>query len=552
MISRDRAIADAFHFLRLDSVKYRILLFAIVATLLPALTTTWLSYAHNKRALVEKSTAELLNASAIIARESNLWLKERFYDVRVFASSYEVSENLERIVRGSAGSAAAARRRMESYLESVRGRFVHYEELAVFDLSSNVVASSGAGSKLVIPESWLTLLKKDDEIVDDVQLDKKMGKEFLPIVIAIKSSAGKLQGGLAAKLNLRALDDAVQASPFARMGQIHVLEQDGRVLISAGKIRGDYFETWVNTETIDALMDSRQSAVEYTNERGVRVMGALDTVPGLNWLVLAEISVADAFSQITELRKQTAVILFILLIGIGFIAYVLGVSIARPLNRLTEGAARVAEGDLAVTISTESRGELGYLTRVFNDMVERLRVGREDLERLSITDSLTGLYNRMFLTEKLTEQITSSRDRGTVFSILMIDVDHFKAYNDAYGHVAGDEVLVRLGTILKSHVAPPGFSARYGGEEFFALLRDADEKHALEVAEGIRLAVENEPFCEAPLEARPTVSIGVAVFEGQEETPEAIIAAADRALYQAKRKGRNRIVRARRRSNAAA
>ena len=72
MISKDRAIADAFHFLRLDSVKYRILLFANVATLLPAPTITWLSYAHNKRALAEKTTAELLNASAIIARESNL------------------------------------------------------------------------------------------------------------------------------------------------------------------------------------------------------------------------------------------------------------------------------------------------------------------------------------------------------------------------------------------------------------------------------------------------------------------------------------------------
>jgi diguanylate cyclase (GGDEF)-like protein len=550
VISRDRAIADAFHFLRLDSVKYRILLFAIVATLLPALTTTWLSYAHNKRALTEKTTAELLNASAIVARESSLWLKERFYDVRVFASSYEVSENLERIVRGSAGT--AARRRLESYLESVRGRFAHYEELTVFDLSSNIVASSGSGTRLVIPKSWLAQIKKDEQVVGDVQLDKKVGREFLPIVIAIKSSAGKLQGGLAAKLNLNALDATVQEATFAKTGQIHVLKWDGSVVISAGMVRGDFFEIWLNTEIIDSLMDSRQSAMEYTNQRGNRVMGTVETVPGLNWMVLAEISVADAFSQITELRKQTAVFLCLLLVGIGFIAYVLGVSIARPLNRLTKAAARVAEGDLAVTISTESRDELGYLTRVFNDMVERLRAGREELERLSITDSLTGLYNRMYLTEKLTEQMTYARDCRSEFSIIMIDVDHFKAYNDTYGHVAGDKVLIKLGTILKLRVRSPGFSARYGGEEFFALLPDTDEEHAVKVAESIRLAMADEPFCDAPLKARPTVSIGVAAFEDRDATPEAIIAAADCALYQAKRKGRNRVTRARRKSNAAA
>lgn len=552
MISRDRAIADAFHFLRLDSVKYRILLFAIVATLLPALTTTWLSYAHNKRALTEKTTAELLNASALIARESNLWLKERFYDVRVFSSSYEVSENLERIVRGPASTGAAARRRLESFLKSVRGRFAHYEELTVFDLRARIVASSGAGSKLEIPKSWLTQIKKDQQVVGNVHIDEKLGKTIVPIVIAIKSSTGKLQGGLAAKVNLNALDTAVQAASFAKAGQVHVLDSDGRMLLSAGLVRGEPFEDWLESETIDSLMAIEQSSLEYTNRRGHRVMGTMKRVPGLDWIVLAEISVADAFAQITELRKQTALFVCLLLLGIGLIAYVLGVSIARPLNRLTEGAAKVAEGDLGVTIATDTRGELGYLTQVFNDMVERLRAGREKLERLSITDDLTGLYNRKFLTEKLTAHMTFAHDTRAVFSILMIDVDHFKAYNDTYGHVAGDKVLARLGTILKARVPSPGFCARYGGEEFCALLPDTDEKQAVEVAEGIRRTTADEPFCEAPVKVRPTLSIGVAAFEDGDESSEAIIAAADRALYQAKKKGRNRVTRARRKPKAAA
>lgn len=550
MISRDRAIADAFHFLRLDSVRYRILLFAIVATLLPALTTTWLSYAHNKRALTEKTTAELLNARALIARESGLWLKERFYDVRVFSSSYEVSENLERIARGSAKTSVAARRRLETYLDSVRGRFTHYEELAVFDLSSKIVASSGVGSKLLMPKRWLAQVKKDQQAVGNVRRDEKLGKLILPIVVAIKSSAGKLLGGFAAKLNLNALDDAVREVTAANSGQILVLKDDGAVLVSASMTPEDPVEIWLKPEIIDSLMASRGSSLEYTNNRGDRVMGALEIVPQLDWIVVAEISVAQAFSQITELRNQTAVVLCLLLVGIGLIAYVLGVSIARPLDRLTEGAARVAEGDLAVTISTESRGELGYLTRVFNDMVGRLRAGREELERISITDSLTGLYNRNHLTEKLAEQMTCARDNQSGFSVLMIDVDHFKAYNDTYGHVAGDRVLGRLGPILKAQVPSSGLIARYGGEEFFVLLPDTVLDDAVEVAERIRLAVADETFGDSSGKVTLTLSTGVATFEDRDVKPESIIAAADRALYQAKRKGRNRVTRARRKSAA--
>jgi diguanylate cyclase (GGDEF)-like protein len=550
MTSRDRAIADAFHFLRLDSVKYRILLFAVVATLLPALTITWLSYAHNKRALTEKTTAELLNASALIAREGGLWLKERFYDVRVFSSSYEVSENLERMAHESTKTRSVARRRLETYLESVRGRFTHYEALTVFDLNATLVASSGAGSKLVIPKSWLAQVKKDQPVVGTVRLDKKLGKIVLPIAVAIKSPAGKLLGGFVAKLNLNALDSAMGEVTIGKTGQIYVLRKDGSVLASARVAPEDLFAIWLKPESIDALMELPRTSLEYRNHRGDRVMGALEPVPQLDWIVVAEISVAEAFSEITKLRDQTAVVLCLLLVGIGLSAYVLGVSIARPLDRLTEGAASVADGDLAVTISTESRGELGYLARVFNDMVERLRAGREELEKISITDSLTDLYNRKYLIEKLKETMTCARDGQSGFSILMIDVDHFKAYNDTHGHVAGDNILSRLGSILKAQVPGAGFAARYGGEEFFVLLRDANMDDAVKVAERIRHAVADETFGDTSGNADVTLSIGVATFEDRDETPESIIAAADGALYRAKKNGRNRVIRARRKSTA--
>jgi diguanylate cyclase (GGDEF)-like protein len=553
MMSKDRATGGAFQFLRLDSVKHRILLFAIVATLLPALTTTWLSYVHNKRALTEKTTAELLNARALVVRESSLWLKERFYDVRVFSSSYEVSENLERIVSGSAETGAAARRRMETYLESVRGHFTDYEVLTVFDLDSKIVASSGAGNGFVIAKSWLTQIKADQQVVGNARRDEQIGKMVLPIVVAIRSPAGQLLGGFAATLNLNALGFAVREVGIEKTARIHLLKEDGTVLISPSTIATmaeDSFEGWLKPELIKSLSESRQSSLEYTNHRGHRVMGTLEVVPILDWIVVTEVSVAEAFSQITELRNQTAVVLCLLLIGIGLTAYVLGMSIARPLDRLTGGAARVAEGDLEVTISTECRGELGYLTHVFNDMVGRLRVGREELERISVTDSLTGLYNRKHLTEKLIEQMTVARDGRAVFSILMIDVDHFKAYNDTYGHVAGDEALSRLGSILKTHAPSSSLIARYGGEEFFIMLPGADVNDAVKVAERIRKALAGEIFGDSSGDVNLTLSVGVAAFEDRYATPESIVAAADKALYRAKKNGRDRVARARRRAAA--
>jgi C4-dicarboxylate-specific signal transduction histidine kinase len=130
-------ISPVRRFFRLDTVRSKILAFALVVTLLPSGFTAWVSYAQNRRALEEKISQELLSASAQTAREMDVWLKERLYDLRVFASSYEVSENLAE-KRGR----STTHRRLSDYLNSVRERFSDYEELIVVDAAGNIVASS--------------------------------------------------------------------------------------------------------------------------------------------------------------------------------------------------------------------------------------------------------------------------------------------------------------------------------------------------------------------------------------------------------------------------
>src|SRR3954471_5009467 len=119
--------------LRLDTVRSKILVFAILVTLIPTGLTAWISYSQNRAALEEKISQELLSASSQSAREMDVWLKERLYDLRVFASSYEVTENLTR-----GGSRSPTRGRLNDYLNSVRVRLSDYEELIVVDVQGRV------------------------------------------------------------------------------------------------------------------------------------------------------------------------------------------------------------------------------------------------------------------------------------------------------------------------------------------------------------------------------------------------------------------------------
>ncbi|HEX5576534.1 MAG TPA: GGDEF domain-containing protein, partial [Gemmatimonadales bacterium] len=198
-------------------------------------------------------------------------------------------------------------------------------------------------------------------------------------------------------------------------------------------------------------------------------------------------------------------------------------------------------------------GEVGDLTAVFNHMVGRLRQGRqeldamneklrrqnEELERLSTSDALTGLHNRRFLTQRLSEELVRSyRHKGT-FAVLMADVDEFKKYNDAFGHPAGDEVLKKVAAILLSATRAVDCTTRYGGEEFAVLLTDTTGDVAAEVAERIRARVAAQEFPGRKI----TLSIGIAEFPEHGQTAEEVISCADEALYAAKRAGRNRVIR---------
>lgn len=541
----ERFVSRLLRALGLESIRNKLLAFAVVATLIPSLSTTWLSYTHNRRSLTEKITGEQQSVSSQAARELDLWLKERLYDLRVFASSYEVTENLDRIprVHGEPVRDAPPYRRLRDYLNSVRERFSDYEELVVVDRENRVVptaADGGGDGAAPLPRDWRTTLRTEHAVVGTPVEDSALHKPVMITAVPIYAAGGRMIGALTAKLNLRAVQQILRRFGAGLSGDLYATAGDGTLIARAQSGIAEPMRATMAPDIAAALLRSPGTAHQYRGIDGVEVVGTLERVPRLGWAVTVETPEAEAYRQVTRLRNLTFGIVAALLLGVGLLAYLLGTLIARPLDRLTTGAALVAAGDLDVDLPVVSGGEVGSLTEVFNEMVTRLREGRQELQRLSLTDELTGAYNRRYLMETLANEVRRSRRLQHSFSVLIADIDHFKEYNDAYGHPAGDDMLRRVVRILREATREVDCVARYGGEEFVLLLPETGVDEAERTAERIRERV----ALEAPAGGTITLSVGAAEFPTHGDTPEAVIASADSALYQAKHDGRNRVVRA--------
>ncbi len=251
---------------------------------------------------------------------------------------------------------------------------------------------------------------------------------------------------------------------------------------------------------------------------------------------------SEPYQRIVRLRNLTLFGVSAMLLVVGLVAYRVGHLIVRPLDRLMEGAAGVAAGDLAVDLPVIGRGEVGVLTEVFNHMVAQLRSAREQLEQLLVTDALTGLFNRRHLMTLLADEMHRCHRNERPFSILMIDVDHFKKFNDTYGHLAGDEALTTVASVLADCTRQVDRVARFGGDEFVVPLPNTDLEGAVQAAERIRAKLAKSTIKVGRVKASVTVSTGVAELLAHGEDPDELMAAADAALYKAKRGGRDRIV----------
>jgi diguanylate cyclase (GGDEF)-like protein len=216
--------------------------------------------------------------------------------------------------------------------------------------------------------------------------------------------------------------------------------------------------------------------------------------------------------------------------------------ISTPLivGEKTLGILRV-DSAVASQFSTDDLRFLRTISDLTSVAIENAQL-YERLETMAIKDGLTGLYLRRHMMERLHQEVSREMRRGQDLSFIMIDLDHFKQYNDSFGHIAGDIVLRTMAQVLEGHFNHPGeLVCRYGGEEFCVLLPDCDKSKAVQLANELRRKVELHEIVLRRQKTHVTVSIGVASFPKDAQGGDDLIFKADEALYLAKKNGRNKV-----------
>jgi diguanylate cyclase (GGDEF)-like protein len=288
-------------------------------------------------------------------------------------------------------------------------------------------------------------------------------------------------------------------------------------------------------------------------------------VPETKWHIFIMLDSHKLFEPIENLKKYSkqigyyaiALMVFFYLV---FFVYLLSRSkafarkISEPIENLAAKTKEIGKSVKSYEFEASEIKEINYLNENFNEMISELSSRTNELiemevkklekeqeaDRLlqkSITDSLTGLYNRLKANEVLDYEIERFKRYYHSLAIIMVDLDHFKKVNDEFGHQIGDKVLKGTAEILKKNTRKTDVVARWGGEEFIIICPDCDIKCAVSIAEKLRKCFEDYKF---PTDRVQTSSFGVAEYNG--ESKEDFIAKADDALYEAKRKSRNTVV----------
>ncbi len=539
------------------SIHNRILIFSILVTLVPSFGMGWFWYDMTRKATTDKIEQELVDSAGIAEREINLWFKERNYDLRVFANSFVVLDNLSRH-RTQQGDKGKSKTEVQSsvylgkistYLTIIRNEFTDYRRLLILDNEGRIIAASNTpdkGRTVVLPGNWKDQIARSRYFAGDTYTIEEDSSPLILVGIPLLLEQNATQlGFFVMEVRLQGLRPLLMASlsetgRHGGLNMIILLKRDGRYILSTAS-PANRKETATASPEMLQLFKDQHHLHEFVNDRSERAVGLAISFSELPWnLVIAE-SYDDVFAGVLQARNQIILITLFLTLLIGAAATIVASQIIIPLKALTDGVLRVAGGDLSVSVYIRRNDELGIVTRMFNEMVCRLKGDQAKLEQLATTDSLTGLANRKQIMADLTINFEHYRRYSTNFSILMIDIDNFKTVNDNYGHLVGDAVLLQLAVIFRETLRGLDSAGRYGGEEFLIVLGKTDIDKALQTAERIRQAVEAHVFTYEDFSLRVTISVGVAGSCTGDSKGISLIGRADKALYAAKAAGRNRI-----------
>ncbi len=549
----------------LQSLPSRIILSVFGAALATSLTVALVSTSSIEsflRAEIDQKFPALLRSAS---ERLDLWYAQRRLDIETFARSATVIDNATRL---GPGSSERTRKRalgeLEQYLAYVLERFPQFEALFLLDQDGTELLRVGLATE--IPDGLRAgFASVSSSLVGGVH--SVPGGSVQVASAPIVDSRQRRQGSLHAQVSGDAVPPVLHDEKFVGSTAVYVVDRTGATLFrSAGSRPGaGYLRPLPEPGAVPAVEDYRT--------RDAHVVGSAVRFARFGWTVVVEQDYAEAFApEVAVMRRILGINLGIVIL-FGLAAYQFARSIVRPIKALSEGAQRIADGETDVVLPLPStQDEIEMLTRVFNEMSQRLHGNQLELERsreeieransrlvsknselqgvnevleqLSITDGLTKLHNHRYFQDHLRREVKRATRTGEPLTLVLIDIDDFKKLNDHRGHAAGDSVLRDVAAVMNGVLREVDLLARYGGEEFALVASQTDLEGARALGEKLRMAVGEARFAiegqDEPLSV--TVSVGAASFSGDEKV---LFRDADRALYEAKRAGKDCVVIAR-------
>jgi diguanylate cyclase (GGDEF)-like protein len=341
------------------------------------------------------------------------------------------------------------------------------------------------------------------------------------------------------------LENLLQITGNSLTHDYFIIDSQGTILVHP---ETSYVIDRARADWIPDLEARRQGLSKTTtlkfNYQNESYIAAFASTAFADLLVGVQISEQIAFLTAREFLNQLLLTSFMFLICAAALGIILSRQITGPLEKLTRATREIGRGNFIINIQSESRDEIGTLTNSFNKMAEELDTREKALieaEDMASKDGMTGLFNHRYFQEALATELARAKRYNLEFSLIFLDLDHFKNYNDTNGHPAGDEVLKRLAKILLINTRGTDIVARYGGEEFTIILPETLRGQAYLLAEKLRKEIETYPFSgekTQPL-GKVTASMGIATFPTDANNPAVLLKHADDKLYEAKAKGRN-------------
>jgi len=379
-----------------------------------------------------------------------------------------------------------------------------------------------------------------------------------PVIIfatPMTSVSDEFQGVLFSAVHLSTINQLLSEALTQETNKFTLLSENGVVI---SQLNANNYLTYDNErftkkefQRIKEQANYNQTEMlQYTNSFGEGVYGVIQAIAGGKLMLIHEITIDEIMQPYYE------TIFYVIVIGLAFVGFGLVLMtfitdhLLQPFHYTNQAIRTIAAGNYHTQIDLnkfqDSPVEMKQLMQDFNKMASAIETKKQSLMRISKTDSLTGVANRRLFDEHLADQWNRAKITQQSLSLIFIDVDFFKEFNDHFGHQAGDRCLISIAHALKDFTEDTNYLvARYGGEEFVMILPNKTEKEATEVAEQIRLAIENLKIARIKNSSQEyvTVSIGVATMIPEDNNvKEELIQRADQALYIAKTGGRNRVI----------